>query len=481
MNPLIAMIIGSETDKPVVKESGMFEIWDRCGIIYDLSVISADRNPGVLRDHCEKMIQEGVKVFVGAAGMAARLPGTMAAHAKYHLPVIGVALPSEDFPNAQDALFSITRTPAGCPVLCTGVGKAGLKNAAIAAVQILANGSDEKSKKIREKLTAYFLNTRKEPQLGIKISSGEGNKMESKVLLRTNIPGGIIFARGKVRDTYTIREDLLLVVTTDRISAFDIVLPNAIPDKGRVLNQLSGFWFEKTRHLVPNHLVQVVDDVNSLRSYFESSISNSDLASLVGRSMIVRKAKRIDVECIARGYLSGSAWAEYKQDGTVAGLSMPKGLKESDKLPQILFTPTTKAEKNHDEPITIKQMEDMFGKELTGEVAAKTLKVYSFADDYARKRGIIIADTKMEFGIIDDKLSLIDELLTPDSSRFWDLNKFSPGGPQPSFDKQPVRDFLTDSGWNKEPPALELSEEVILATAERYRKVYERLTGPPLD
>lgn len=168
MSPLIAMIVGSKTDLPVVKESGMFEVWDQCGVDYDVSVISADRNPGVLQGHCEKVMQEGVKVFVGAAGMAARLPGTMAAHAKYMLPVIGVALPSEDFPNAQDALFSITRPPAGCPVLCTGIGKAGLKNAAIAAVQILSNGEDEESKRVRGKLSAYFLNTRKDPQLGVK-------------------------------------------------------------------------------------------------------------------------------------------------------------------------------------------------------------------------------------------------------------------------------------------------------------------------
>ena len=274
--------------------------------------------------------------------------------------------------------------------------------------------------------------------------------------------------RGKVRDTYDLG-DLLLMVATDRISAFDVVLPNGVPSKGFVLNNLSAFWFELTKDIIPNHLVKVVDDVTTLPGNF--------LHFFNGRSMVVRKAKRIDIECIARDYLSGSAWIEYKQHGTVAGLSMPNGLKESEKLPQVLFTPTTKTEKGHDEPISIKQMQDMVGKDLAEEVAAKTLEVYSFAVHYARKRGIIIADTKMEFGMIDDNLSLIDELLTPDSSRFWDLNKYSPGGPQSSFDKQPVRDWLIASGWNKEPPAPELPEEVVRATSERYREAYKRLTG----
>lgn len=301
-----------------------------------------------------------------------------------------------------------------------------------------------------------------------------------KVLREAEIPGAKLFWRGKVRDTYLLGEDHLLMVATDRISAFDLVLPNAIPDKGRVLNQLSGFWFEQTREIIPNHLLRLVDSLEVLRSYFPE-LNESDLANLVGRSMIVRKAQRIDIECIARGYLSGSAWAEYKQQGTVAGLPMPKGLKESDKLPQVLFTPTTKAEKGHDKPITIEEMRNMIGKDLTEEIITKTLEVYNFAANYARKKGIIIADTKMEFGIIDGKLCLIDELLTPDSSRFWDLNEYNPGGPQPSFDKQPVRDWLTASGWNKEPPVPKLPEEVVWATSKRYREVYNRLTGRSLD
>jgi phosphoribosylaminoimidazole-succinocarboxamide synthase len=480
MNEVISMIVGSKTDLPVVEESGMFEVWDQCEIEYDVSVISADRNPGVLRDHCEKVTQEGVRVFIGAAGMAARLPGTIAAHVKYILPVIGVALPSEGFPDARDALLSITRPPAGCPVLCTGIGKAGLRNAAIAAVQILSNGEDEESKRIRKRLSAYFLNTRKDPQLGVKKFYPRKDRTKN-ILLKAEVLGKNLLRRGKVRDTFDLGEGLLLIVTTDRISAFDMVLPNAIPTKGLVLNQLSAFWFKETSHLVPNHLVQIVDSVDLLKAHLEPSVSDSDLAPLVGRSMIVRKANRIEVECVVRGYLSGSAWAEYKNRGTVAGLSMPKGLRESDKLPQVLFTPTTKAEEGHDEPITIKQMEDMIGKEQTTEIVTKSLEVYSFAADYARKQGIIIADTKFEFGFIDGELSLIDELLTPDSSRFWDVADYKPGRTQKSFDKQPVRDWLTDSGWNKEPPAPQLPEDVVLATTKRYKEVYTRLTGRSLD
>lgn len=298
-----------------------------------------------------------------------------------------------------------------------------------------------------------------------------------KVLLETKIPGKELFWRGKVRDTYIIGEDLLLMVATDRISAFDVVLPNAVPDKGTVLNQLSAFWFLKTRHLVPNHLVRVVDDVDSLREYFGLSVSDSDLAPLVGRSMIIKKAKRIEFECVVRGYLAGSTWAEYKEKGTVAGLSLPPGMRQSQKLPVLMFTPTTKATSGHDEPVGMDEMKDLLGESVTLELKEKSLTVYRYAEEYAHSRGIVIADTKMEFGLIEGKIALIDEFLTPDSSRFWDAAYYVIGRSQPSFDKQPVRDWLTDSGWNKEPPAPELPEEVVVATTERYREAYRRLTG----
>jgi len=284
------------------------------------------------------------------------------------------------------------------------------------------------------------------------------------LLLETDLPN--LLYRGKVRDTYRLNRDKLLLVATDRVSAFDVVLPTGIPDKGLVLNQLSAFWFDRTKHLVPNHMVEVVDDPGCMFPTY-----------LKGRSMIVRRAERIDVECVIRGYLSGSAWAEYRKHGTISGKRMPEGLQESDKLPQPLFTPTTKEDEGHDKPITIEQMANLIGDDLTKEIMERSLSVYLFAEEYARGRGIIIADTKMEFGMIDGKLHLIDELLTPDSSRFWDMEKYASGGPQPSFDKQPLRDWLAASGWNKEPPAPELPSEIVEQMAERYREAYRRLTG----
>ncbi|HAZ31696.1 MAG TPA: phosphoribosylaminoimidazolesuccinocarboxamide synthase [Dehalococcoidia bacterium] len=295
------------------------------------------------------------------------------------------------------------------------------------------------------------------------------------LLLQTDLPN--LLYRGKVRDTYHLSRDDLLLVATDRVSAFDVVLPTGIPDKGLVLNQLSAFWFDRTKHLVPNHMVEVVGDVRLLDSYRSLPGCAMFPTYLRDRSMIVIKAERIDVECVIRGYLSGSAWAEYRKHGTISGKRMPEGLQESDKLPQPLFTPTTKEDDGHDKPITIEQMASLIGDDLTKEIMERSLSVYLFAEEYARGRGIIIADTKMEFGMIDGKLHLIDELLTPDSSRFWDMEKYASGGPQPSFDKQPLRDWLAASGWNKEPPAPELPSEIVEQMAERYREAYRRLTG----
>jgi phosphoribosylaminoimidazole-succinocarboxamide synthase len=299
----------------------------------------------------------------------------------------------------------------------------------------------------------------------------------SVVLSEANLPLPL-FCRGKVRDTYDLG-DKLLIISTDRLSAFDVVLPNPIPDKGLVLNQLSCFWFEKTRHVMPNHLVMPVDTVESLKSYSSPGFAPPDY--LLGRSMVTLKAERIPVECVVRGYLSGSAWAEYKEAGTISGVFAPKGLQESQELPQPLFTPTTKAEAEHDEPLSKKELENLVGKTTAHEIEEKSLAVYQYARDYARGRGIIIADTKFEFGFVNGKLILIDELLTPDSSRFWDATEYTVGRPQPSFDKQPVRDWLVASGWNKEPPAPMLPPEVIKATTNRYTEAYQRLTGRTLQ
>ena len=298
------------------------------------------------------------------------------------------------------------------------------------------------------------------------------------VLINTNLPLSL-FIRGKVRDTYDLG-NLLLIIATDRISAFDSVLPCGIPNKGLVLNQLSAFWFEKTKNLVPNHLIEVVDDVHCLDAYLPTESRFPYPSYLTGRSMIVKKAKRIPVECVVRGYLSGSAWAEYQQHGTVSGFLLPKGLQESQELSQPLFTPTTKAESGHDLPLSMDEIKRLVGEALAEEIKEKSLAIYSYAQQYARARGIIIADTKMEFGLDNDKLILIDELLTPDSSRFWDASLYEIGRSQPSYDKQPVRDWLVQAGWNKEPPAPMLPLDVIEATTKRYEQGYERLTGKKL-
>ena len=312
------------------------------------------------------------------------------------------------------------------------------------------------------------------------------------ILLQTNLPLPL-FKRGKVRDVYDLG-DKLLIVSTDRISAFDVVLPCGISDKGKVLNQLSAFWFEKTDRIIPNHLIKVIDSLDAFQDVIASTPTviaraespkqsqrggDSSLmlgTGLVGRSMIVAKAERIPVECVVRGYLSGSAWAEYKDAGKVGNNYLPSGMGESQELPQPLFTPTTKSEVGHDRPLTDQDIEELGIKDLIGELEAKSLLIYCYARDYAKPKGIIIADTKFEFGLINGKLALIDELLTPDSSRFWDASKYKPGQSQLSFDKQPVRDWLLASGWDKEPPAPMLPPEVIEATTQRYRKIYNLFT-----
>ncbi len=298
------------------------------------------------------------------------------------------------------------------------------------------------------------------------------------VLMKTDLPN--LLYRGKVRDTFDLGKHLL-IVATDRISAFDVVLPNGIPDKGKVLNQLSVFWFEKTAHLVPNHLVEGLDDIRLLEAYARPEECIQYPHYLEGRSMIVRKAERVNAECVVRGYISGSAWAEYKEGGTVNGQPMPRGLVESQKLPSPMFTPTTKADSGHDQPLTLKELGDAVGRDLALKLEANTIALYESARDYALERGIILADTKLEFGFIEGELCVIDEMFTPDSSRFWDASSFEPGRSQPSFDKQPVRDWLTASGWSKEPPAPALPSEVVEQTAQRYREAYRRLTGKELS
>jgi phosphoribosylaminoimidazole-succinocarboxamide synthase len=282
-----------------------------------------------------------------------------------------------------------------------------------------------------------------------------------------------VFARGKVRDTYELDDDRLLMVATDRISAFDRVLPNGIPDRGKVLTQLSIFWFSQTDFFQENHLVSgmVPDLPSELRDRREE---------LAGRFMIVRKAKRIDFECVVRGYLAGSAWKEYQESQTLAGETMPPGLRQSEKLVTPVFSPATKAETGHDENISFKQMKKEIGDELATKLKDASLELYRFAADLASRRGLILADTKFEFGTIDDELILIDEALTPDSSRLWEASTFVVGTSPDSYDKQFVRDWLTRSGWDKESDPPPLPDDVVAQTRERYLTAYLRLVGKPL-
>ena len=291
------------------------------------------------------------------------------------------------------------------------------------------------------------------------------------VLVQTDLPN--LFHRGKVRDTYDLG-DRLLMVATGRISAFDVVLPNGIPDKGSVLTQLSAFWFNLTSDVVPSHFIRLIDGTEV------EGVPFSIPPELIGRSMLIRKAKRLDVECVARGYLAGSGWVEYQESGKVCGIPLPNGLRESDELPEPIFTPATKAEEGHDINISFEEVVDLVGERTASVLRARTLAVYGFARDYARERGIIIADTKFEFGWLGDELIVIDEVLTPDSSRFWPADSYQPGQPQPSFDKQYVRDWLISIGWNREPPPPVLPDDVVEGTADKYREAFHRITGQEL-
>jgi len=291
---------------------------------------------------------------------------------------------------------------------------------------------------------------------------------------QTDFPELELYASGKVRDIYRLDDDHLLFVATDRISAFDYVLATGIPHKGRVLTQMSVFWFEFLRDLVPNHMVTT--DTSrypaAARRYAEQ---------LQGRSMMVTRADMFPVECVVRGYISGSAWKEYKSNGSVCGIQLPQGLKESDQLPEPIFTPATKATSGHDENISFEQMTAIVGSKDSHELREKTLAIYKKAADYARQRGIIIADTKFEFGRTAAGITLADEVLTPDSSRFWPADKYQPGKAQESFDKQYVRDYLEEIRWNKQPPAPALPAEVARMTSEKYVDAYRQLTGRELN
>ena len=295
---------------------------------------------------------------------------------------------------------------------------------------------------------------------------------QNSIILETNLAGVERYGRGKVRDVYSVNEGLV-IVATDRISAFDYILPTGIPDKGKVLTQLSIFWFDFLKDVTPTHFLTAnVSDYPAPLPNFRDQLE--------GRSMLVKRAKMVEIECVARGYISGSGWKEYKQQGTVCGIKLPTGLKESDKLPEPIFTPATKAQTGHDENVSYEHVVSLIGEELASRLRDLTLEIYTRGAKYAETRGIIIADTKFEFGFVGDELVLGDEVLTPDSSRFWPAETYKPGGAQFSYDKQFVRDYLESIHWNKQPPAPPLPEDVAARTGEKYRQAYQVLTGREL-
>ena len=292
-----------------------------------------------------------------------------------------------------------------------------------------------------------------------------------RVVRETKFAGISPAARGKVRDIYDAG-DKLLIVATDRLSAFDVILPTPIPDKGRVLTQLSLFWFDLLRDVIPNHVLSATEFPAPFDTYRDE---------LAGRSMLVRKTAPLPIECVVRGYVSGSGWKDYRATGKICGIALPAGLRESDRLPEPIFTPATKAATGHDENISFESAALLVGKERAQRVREVSLEIYHRAAAYAEPRGILLADTKFEFGVLNDELIWIDEALTPDSSRFWPAAQYKPGGPQPSFDKQFVRDYLESIRWPKTPPGPELPSEVVAATRDKYREAYRILTGRELD
>ena len=296
--------------------------------------------------------------------------------------------------------------------------------------------------------------------------------------MESNMPN--ILHRGKVRDTYDLGSGRLLMIATDRISAFDVVLPNGITDKGRVLSRISAFWFDLTKDIVPNHFICLADAPEAAQYIKGSNITGQVSDQIARQAMVVKHAERLDLECVVRGHIAGSAWSEYRRDGTVSGIDIGTGFVEGQEFPEPLFTPTTKAEEGHDENMSKQEVLDMVGTDMAQQLEVTSKAVFKAAHDFARGKGIILADTKMEFGIINGQLTLIDELLTPDSSRFWDITGYTPGKSQPNYDKQFVRDWLDTQGWDHEPPAPLLPDDVVAKTSERYKEAYYKLTGTTL-
>jgi phosphoribosylaminoimidazole-succinocarboxamide synthase len=300
----------------------------------------------------------------------------------------------------------------------------------------------------------------------------------TEAIFETNLPG--LLHRGKVRDTYDLGDDRLLMVASDRISAFDVVMDQPIPGKGIILTQMSSFWFGVIADVMPNHLIATADDEATMANVEKNGALVDLTPELVRRSMVIKKAERLEIECVVRNYIAGSAWAEYETSGTMNGQPLPAGMKAADRFSEPIFTPSTKAESGHDMPLTPQEAKDLVGTEMHRVLEEKSLEVFQVAHDYSAERGMILVDTKFEFGIVDGELTIIDEVLTPDSSRYWDVNDWAPGNFPPAFDKQFLRAWLLDTDWNREPPPPTLPNDIIEQTQERYLESYRRLSGESL-
>jgi len=302
--------------------------------------------------------------------------------------------------------------------------------------------------------------------------------MLSEAVFETNLYG--LLHRGKVRDTYDLGDGRLLMIASDRISAFDVVMEQSIPGKGIILTQMSSFWFGVIGHVMPNHVIATVDDEAAMAGIEITGALAELTPELARRSMVIRKAERIDIECVVRNYIAGSAWAEYEQSGTMNGTPLPAGMKAAERFSEPVFTPSTKAESGHDMPLTPTEARDLVGVELHRQLEDRSIEIFQVAHDYAAERGMILVDTKFEFGFVDGELTIIDEVLTPDSSRYWDADDWAPGEFPPAFDKQYLRAWLLDTDWDREPPPPRLPDEVIARTQERYLESYRRLSGKSL-
>lgn len=453
---LVQIVLGSASDAAILDKSGMIQALDTHDIPYELHVCSAHRNDEELAKLVEATINHTL-IYVGIAGMTAALPGALAALTKQARVIVGV-------PLDEHGIDACLHMPPGVPVVTVGVGVIGLKNATAYIFQDLAKVSD----RYKIALVNYLRSIKKEAK--INISLPQLLAKDEKRPSRADVSAPQPFHSGKVRDSYLVDEQAMLIVASDRVSVFDVVLPTPIPGKGKQLTKLTDFWLRGLLSDIPNHLYSDQDQ--------RIPAELQGIPDYSGRSTVVRRAEMLPIECIVRGYLYGSVMKEYSEKATASGVSLPEGLEKASKLPEPIFTPSTKAPQGqHDENITLAQAEELVDPELLARVRELSLEIYGRAANYAAERGIILADTKLEFGLIDGVLTLCDEVLTPDSSRYWDAASWVPGEEPTSYDKQFVRNYASTLGWNKKSPGPELPTEIVEQTQAKYADIVRILTS----